>query len=275
MLSWQEMPVDEQPKLLKTFTDGLNHQTHLIESKNKRFVLKLFSSPSPNAITAHNFASQYNLAPEILYVNEQQSVALLEYIETDSAIQPVDSQELISLGTALKKLHALPNKSVETQIGKFDLLSFYQKYLANIGPDNALIQSKDKEIKPIVDLFLSDTTDWCICHNDLVKENCFITGVGTQFIDWEYAQINNPWFDLVTVIYSLKLDNQQVKTLIEAYDADLLPWLDNAFFYSALVSMLWCDILWNIARDPNMERSSIRQKLNDIDRFKSKIRSLN
>ena len=258
------MPIKEKPILLKTFSSGLNHQTHLISSEDKKTVLKLFSKPSSSAIAIQKFAAKHQLSPHVLYTNPTYDVALMEYIDSSTISQPINPQELKLLGSALKKLHSLPNKLVENQTGRFDLLGYYETYLDEIGANDSLTQSIHQKILPIINVFLKDETHWCVCHNDLVKENCFVTKTDSQFIDWEYAQINNPWFDLATIIYSLQLDHQQAAHLIKVYNSKWLDILSTPIYFAAQCAMLWCDILWHLARGQNLQLPELKKKIDDL-----------
>lgn len=268
------MPISIQPELIKTFDVGLNHQTHLISSGKQQTVLKLFTQPNSSAIFAQKLAANHQLAPMMLYVNQVDDVVLMDYIDTKTVSQPIHIEDLTSLASALNQLHSLPTNLYKSDFSNFDLLKYYDAYLANIDNDYAAIRSTHQELTPIIKIFLEDKTEWCLCHNDLVRENCFITESGAKFIDWEYAQINHPWFDLATLIYSLKLDLQQVTRFIQAYNRQWLASINTPVYYSAMISMLWCDILWYLARNQTTESINLENKMSDLHKLKDLFNSI-
>ena len=272
--NWQTLPITEQPNFVKTFNEGLNHQTHLISSGRKQYVLKLFSEPNHLAIQSQKIAANHQLAPEILYVNQTNDFVLMEYINQQTIKHPLDNIELIALGNALKDLHLLPKNSADHTLKKFNLLKYYDLYLARINSNYSQIKSTHNELLPIIGVFLNDDTDWQVCHNDLVKENCFITPNGIKILDWEYTQINNPWFDLVTLIYSLKLDQKQTTKFIQAYDQQWQNIINTHFYFSALISMLWCDILWHLAEGRSFKSIHLKGKLSDLQNLQDQFNSL-
>jgi thiamine kinase-like enzyme len=79
-----------------------------------------------------------------------------------------------------------------------------------------------------------------------VKANCFINGETAQFIDWEYADLHNPWFDLAAIIYYFALNDDQSRTLIAAYNNDWEIKVSEPIFYAAQIALLWCDMLWHL-----------------------------
>ena len=56
----------------------------------------------------------------------------------------------------------------------------------------------------------------CLCHNDLNSAN-IIEGQGLTLIDWEYAAIGDPLFDLATIAEHHQYDASLTKVLLDAY----------------------------------------------------------
>ena len=57
-----------------------------------------------------------------------------------------------------------------------------------------------------------------MCHNDLVAENMIDTpGRGLLLIDWEYAGMGDPFFDLAVVVRHHDLAQDLAKEFFEAY----------------------------------------------------------
>ena len=60
-----------------------------------------------------------------------------------------------------------------------------------------------------------------LCHNDLLNAN-FIDGPdGIRIVDWEYAGMGDPFFDLANVAVNHELDEAQSRTLLEAYAGEV------------------------------------------------------
>jgi thiamine kinase-like enzyme len=62
----------------------------------------------------------------------------------------------------------------------------------------------------------ADPSRLCLCHNDLNSTNILDTG-SLYLIDWEYAAIGDPYFDLATIIQHHGLVEGQVECLLAAY----------------------------------------------------------
>lgn len=269
--NWQDMPIEEKPTLIKTFAAGLNHETYLISSNDQKAVLKLFSEPSYSAITMQKFASAYKIAPEVYYVNKDFDLALLEYINSETVTENLSSQDLISLAKALRKLHSLTAPNISSQLGNFDLLAFYDSYLAAIPTKDSLAHRIHEQIQPIIIMYLNDTTQWCLCHNDLVQENCFIFNQNALFIDWEFAQQNNPWFDLAAIIYYFHLDIRQSTFFLNAYQPTWESKVTKSIYTSSQVALLWADMLWHLARSKGDAWPDLKNKLDDLSRLAKQL----
>jgi thiamine kinase-like enzyme len=56
-----------------------------------------------------------------------------------------------------------------------------------------------------------------LCHNDLLNANFIDASDGIRIVDWEYAGMGDPYFDLANFAINHELDDAQSRTLIEAY----------------------------------------------------------
>lgn len=261
--NWQDWPVSHKPSLVKIFTAGLNHQTYLIETEQHQFVLKLFRISMQHAIDAQKFAASFDLAPPITYSNTSYDVALMDYVdESTISASEINTEVLQKVGAALAKLHSLPTTKIKPSIGKFDLMGFYNNYLNEISEQR--IHLINAQLKPALDIFLNDSTTNCFCHNDLVTENCFINKGKVQLIDWEYAQLHNPWFDLAAVIYYFDLNDNQAREFLACYGTDYADRIAEPIFYAAQCALLWGDILWYIANNKEGNHKSVETKLSDL-----------
>ena len=55
------------------------------------------------------------------------------------------------------------------------------------------------------------------CHNDLLAANVFFDGERVRLIDWEYAGMNDPFFDLANLAANNELGEAEERELLERY----------------------------------------------------------
>ena len=61
------------------------------------------------------------------------------------------------------------------------------------------------------------------CHNDLLNANFIDDGARIRIIDWEYAGMGDPFFDLGNFSINHELTDAEDRILLEAYDGRVQP----------------------------------------------------
>jgi thiamine kinase-like enzyme len=69
--------------------------------------------------------------------------------------------------------------------------------------------------------FLSDPLELRPCHNDLLNANFIDDGARIRIIDWEYAGMGDPFFDLGNFSINHELTQMEDRILLAAYDGDI------------------------------------------------------
>jgi thiamine kinase-like enzyme len=83
----------------------------------------------------------------------------------------------------------------------------------------------------------------CPCHNDLLNANFIHDGARLRIVDWEYAGMGDPFFDLGNFAANHGLDEQGKRALLEAYSGDAaeedLATLHGMRFMSDFREAMW------------------------------------
>jgi len=225
---------------------GLTNRTYLVESDQRRAVLKIDDAPRSGPFNERRMeaqiqtkAAEQGLAAAVIFVSD--TVYMTEYLEgviwSNNCLQ--DDENLGHLAAGLKRLHALPLTG-----RTFDAMGSARDYvqrMTDVDADrvNECLQTIEAGPRPL---------NLCCCHNDLVVAN-IINTPEVLFLDWEYACDNDPFFDLATVVAHHKLTSEQSDYLLDSYfDGDGKRWREQldrqASVYDAL---LW---LWEASRLP-------------------------
>lgn len=270
------MYLDAKPEFQKVFEDGLNHDVALInggfQGIKKQHVLKCFSAPHSSAINSQDWASKLGVAPDIHYADPDSTYCVMDYLKADSiSPESLSSKDLSAIAQALNGVHSAPIPEFATTTGIFDLLKFCGAYLQTAGER---AQTLHQQIITPLNSFVNDTTPMSFCHNDLVVGNCFVVNGQAQFIDWEYAQLHNPWFDLAAIIYYLQLDNKQAAAFLDNYEAGWSVFVGTSVFYTSQLSLLWADMLWHLAKFGPDFWPRLEVKLNDLEQLLTVSESL-
>jgi len=88
----------------------------------------------------------------------------------------------------------------------------------------------------------------CLCHHDLLFENMIDAGDRLVAIDWEYARLGDPAFDIAVFVETYRLDTAEAACLLSAYDGDGDDLAIRIEYYRELYALI--EILWWCIRDP-------------------------
>ena len=97
-----------------------------------------------------------------------------------------------------------------------------------------------------------------LSHNDINPGNLLI-GEKLFIMDWEYASLNHPYFDLASSIENLALNKQQIKEFIQSYEIngfavdyeELALWRE----FSLYLSFFWLMIIKKYATISEKEKA--------------------
>ena len=234
---WKNWGLPEAPTFIKLFSLGKNHQTALIESAEKKYVIKQLKHSFEQALRGQNVGQSLGLAPKVYFANN--TLLLTEYVENTlpSIEHTAQALRLLHAYSDSKKPH---NESDQTTTNS--ILSTCDQYAKSVPTE---LQTLHHRLQSLLKEFDQDTTQHCFCHNDLVNENCLTLEGQAMFIDWEFSGVNNPWFDLASIIVYRELNEAQTTNFLAHYAG----WQDKAqqrIFTTSQIAVIWCDILWHI-----------------------------
>jgi thiamine kinase len=157
--------------------------------------------------------SHLDLAPKVLYSDIASGILIWEYI---SGAQPLftgkkfNTKALYQLGSCLYSLHShpIPKNSVDIFSNSMTL---YQNLL-----DGSSEKLLFKKALNLYNKLLQDGVNKVLSHNDLHRAN-LLWNQDYYFLDWEYSGVNHPYFDIASLVKSLKLNKSQINELSHGY----------------------------------------------------------
>jgi Ser/Thr protein kinase RdoA (MazF antagonist) len=79
------------------------------------------------------------------------------------------------------------------------------------------IDAKPIELQADICIIEKCPKEYVLCHNDLNPTNIFFSNNDIKFIDWEYAGVNDRYFDLASVCVEFGLAGEMVEVFLNAY----------------------------------------------------------
>jgi thiamine kinase-like enzyme len=214
----QAMAGFSRAKIVSQLSDGPTNASYRVERGSEQYVMRLdkpdvtgLGLDRTNERRVNEVAAAAGLAPQPLHFDPAAGISLRRFISGQSwarsdLLAPGNLQRLAGV---LQKLHGLP------PVGNvFEPAVAARRYATQIGTAAAAaIAGKAEEIASKI---RSYTAAGCLCHNDLVCQNV-LEGERLILIDWEYAGIGDPYFDLAVVVRHHNLDRTSANILLDAW----------------------------------------------------------
>ena len=208
-----------QDVLIEPLGGGITNRNFRVEAAGQEFVLRiggkdteLLGIDRAAEHAASRVAADLGLGPEVVAFVEPEGYLVTRYLDGE-----VGKIDLDRVGAALRRLHDGP-----TLPARFDSFRVVEAYRATAHERGIAVPSayaRAKEIADQIERRRSGTT-FRPCHNDLLSANFIDDGIRLWLVDWEYAGMGDPFFDLGNFAVNNKLGEEGENELLTAYGSD-------------------------------------------------------
>jgi thiamine kinase-like enzyme len=175
-----------------------------------------------NEHAATRAAAEAGLAPEVVAFVEPEGYLVTRFVDGG----PVPVEDVRRLATlreiagGLRRFHdgpAIP--------GRFDSFRVVEAYCATATGRGVALPPGYAAAKEVADRIESarGVQPPAPCHNDLLNANFIDDGARIRIVDWEYAGMGDPFFDLGNFSINHELDPDADAALLEAYAGEVRP----------------------------------------------------
>ena len=161
---------------------------------------------------ASRIAAELGLAPEVVEFVEPEGYLVTRYVEGE--VGDVDVEQV---GRALRRLHAGP--AFPARFDSFRVVEVYRAIALERGVAVPAAYDRAKEVADAIERRRSGVAPRP-CHNDLLNANFIDDGRRSWIVDWEYAGMGDPFFDLGNFAVNNELDEEAEHALLAAYGGD-------------------------------------------------------
>ena len=202
---------------LEPLGGGITNRNFKVAVDGETFVLRiggkdteLLGIDRSDEYRASLAAAEAGVGPEVVRFVEPEGWLVTRFVEGG----PVPAGELERVVEALRRFHE--GRPIP---GRFDSFRVVEAYAATAGargvrvpaaygralePARAIERTRrDAPLKP--------------CHNDLLSGNLIDDGERICIVDWEYAGMGDPFFDLANYSINHELDEEDDRALLRAY----------------------------------------------------------
>lgn len=215
-------------------TGGLTNRNYRVDVDGESFVLRLSGKDTEllginrlaeRAATAA--AAGLGLAPEVVDFIEPEGWLVTRFVPG----RPVAPEEMRQpnrirqVAVALRRAHTLP--PLPAAFSPFQVVRDYTRLARERGvtafpPDFDVLLDHFSAIEAAL---AREPLPPCPCHNDLLNENFLAdeTSGRLRLLDWEYAGMGDPFFDLANFAAHHEFADEHEDLLLDAYLGDVMP----------------------------------------------------
>jgi thiamine kinase-like enzyme len=169
-------------------------------------------------------AAGVGVGPEVVAFIRPEGYLVTRFIEG----RPIPEDEmrtpdrLRAVGATLRRIHDGP--AIPGLFVPFRIVEAYRALAMSRGvtipPEYDLAQSIARRIELA---FLTAPVELRPCHNDLLNANFIDDGSRVRIVDWEYAGMGDPYFDLGNFSINHELEPDADAELLRAYSGEVRP----------------------------------------------------
>ena len=169
-------------------------------------------------------AAGVGVGPEVTAFIRPEGYLVTRFIEgspvSDEAVHQVATQRRV--GESLRRIHDGP--PIPGLFIPFRIVEAYRLLAAARGvPVPAEYEVAQSFARRIELACLSNPLEMRPCHNDLLNANFIDDGTRIRIVDWEYAGMGDPFFDLGNFSVNHGLSPDEDAEVLRAYEGDIRP----------------------------------------------------
>ena len=210
----------QSPEQVQLLGGGKTNHNVLVQDRGERFVVR-FGADIPihgilrwNELAITRAAHQAGIGPAVRYA--EPGALVLDYVPAQP-ITPADRQgaaNVPALAQMVRRVHHDVFAAMQGTVLAFWVFHILRDYARHLGarPELTNLMAQAAKLDQAV-----GPTDIVLGHNDLLPGNILLGSGRLWLIDWEYAGLGNPLFDLGGIASNNGFTQAEEFTLLECY----------------------------------------------------------
>ncbi|MDU4892250.1 MAG: phosphotransferase [Clostridium sp.] len=231
---------------------GLTNKNYKVQVDEEFFVLRVPGTGTEEMISRADeirnaaYANEVGVDAELVYFNEETGVKISRFIENAETLTPDAAKKhynMTKVCNILRKLHNC-NKIMENEFDIYGKIEKYEKLAkaanGKFFDDYEEVKSKVYELKDLMEQLDAELTP---CHNDTLADNFIKSGEDKMYlIDWEYAGMNDPMWDLAAHSVESEFNDDEEELLLRTYFQGNV---ERKYKKRVLINKIYQDFLWS------------------------------
>ncbi|MGD9842898.1 MAG: phosphotransferase [Steroidobacteraceae bacterium] len=223
------LAVDPATLRVARIKGGLTNESWCVQAAHAAVVVRISTVDEhelqlnrPSETIVLSLVQQAGIGAEVLLCAPERRLLVTRKLQAETLSQEAmrDTAVINKLATLLRQLHSLP---VTPAVQHIDLPAVLRGYWHSLDqqsePSDIDIVERTQAIRIATDSAQSALR--CLCHNDVHHLNLMSDGQRLWLLDWEYAGIGDPLFDLAAVCCYHHYDELLRQQLLTAYKGQL------------------------------------------------------
>lgn len=242
-----------EPRMVQPLPGGLTNNSYLLTAGSRRLVLRL-NTPDSDSLDINRAAEaealacahRADLSAPLVYCDPGHRYLVTEYIQ-GQAIRLAHPRHLALLARLTADIHSLPviqaslnyRTKAETYWRRIESEAYFAEDLIHLR----------EQVRDHLDAAEALCETPVLCHNDLVAGNLVLLDEGAlRAIDWEYAAMGDPFFDIALIVEEHGLDESQQGQFLEIYLQRPVTTSDRERIHHGRVVYRYLSLLWYAVR---------------------------
>ncbi|MGZ4289438.1 MAG: phosphotransferase [Gaiellaceae bacterium] len=217
---------------------GITNHNFRVDVGDETFVLRIGGEDTQllgidrgSEHAASRVAAELGLAPEVVAFVEPEGYLVTRFVEGE-----VGALDVPQVGGALRRLHDGP--PIPSRFDSFRVVEAYRAIADERGVTIPPLYGWAREIARRIEEHRRGAPIRP-CHNDLLNANFIGDGSRMWIVDWEYAGMGDPFFDLGNFAVNHELDADGERLLLESYGSGDVEALTLMRFMSDFREAMW------------------------------------
>lgn len=225
---------------------GLTNACYLLTLDSGKYVLRISGNAEVLGIDReseyqlHQMLAEHGLAPTIHYRAADNQYWLRDYVQGET-LSPADLT-LENLQKMALHLHQVHSLKLNFNLSKMDITKKAAHYWQAFFPqcDKNLLDLKSYFQKQLAQ---DPQGELCLCHMDPTAANWIASAQGLVLLDWEYAALGQPLWDIAGLLQQAELSHQD-----EGHVLAQLGYAQDHNWYRAKAQLRYLEVLWYRAK---------------------------
>jgi thiamine kinase-like enzyme len=231
---------------------GLTNRNYCVTIGRDSYVLRLAGAGTAAYIDRraeeHNarVAAAAGVNAEVLFFDAETGTLLARYVDGAKTMSERAFKDLARVERAARTFRRM-HRHPEAFAGRFDVFAQIDEYLALLRRNDARIpegyDALHREADAARRALAANPAPLAPCHNDPLAENFVDSPARMYLVDWEYAGMNDPMWDLGDLSVEAAFGPEQDEALLRAYFESAPPPADRG---RMVLAKGLCDLVWTL-----------------------------